>query len=136
MLIRQISIFAENRPGAILEIAEVLSSSSINLQALSIADTSDFGVVRIITDNTDEAVTALRANHFTVSVTPVISVKIANESGAFYELLKALATKDISIEYSYAYASPDLAATVIVKCREEKVAAQHLIDSGFTLIGE
>lgn len=136
MLIRQISIFAENRPGAILEITDVLGKADINIWALSVADTSDFGVVRIITEETDRAMTVLRENHFTASLTNVLSIKIENKSGSFHSILKALAEKEISVEYSYAYAAPECGATIIIKCRDEKTAAQHLVDSGFTLVSE
>ncbi|MCL1829677.1 MAG: ACT domain-containing protein, partial [Oscillospiraceae bacterium] len=81
MFISQISVFAENRNGAILEVAGVLKDANINIRALSIADTADFGIVRLIVDKTEEALKALRAQDMTVSETKVVGVSVADSPG-------------------------------------------------------
>ena len=127
MFIRQISIFAENRNGAIMEITKALGNSGINIRALSIADTADFGIVRLIVDKTDEAIAALKAQDMTVSETQVIAVSIADTPGAFNTALEALYEGAVMIEYSYGFVSPIKGgATVIVRCREPEKAHELL----------
>lgn len=134
MFIRQISVFAENRTGAILEITAVLKDANINIRALCIADTADFGVVRLIVDDTDKALEALRSHSLTVLETPVMAIKIDDDPGAFHGILEALYEKVITVEYSYAYVSPTSGAVVIMKCRKQEAAAELVQAHGYTLL--
>ena len=134
MFIRQISVFAENRTGAILEITGVLRDAEINIRAFCIADTADFGVVRLIVDHTDKALTALRDHGLTVLETPVMAIRISDKPGAFHGILEALNEKNIAIEYSYAYVSPFDGAVVIMKCRKQEAAAELIQAHGYRLL--
>ncbi|MGE4354122.1 MAG: ACT domain-containing protein [Oscillospiraceae bacterium] len=136
MFVRQISVFAENRSGAILEITSVLKETNINIRALSIADTADFGVVRLIVSDTDKALAALRERGLTAMENPVMAIRIDDTPGAFHGILEALYEKTITIEYSYAYASPTAGATVIMKCRRQELAAQLIQAHGYKLLSQ
>ena len=135
MFIKQISIFAENRTGAIMEITAALRDANVNIRALSIADTTDFGIVRLIVDKTDEALNALRNQGVTVVETDVIAISVGDAPGSFHQALEALQAGDIMIEYSYAFVAPiGGGATVILRCREQEQAAQLLENKGLRLL--
>ncbi|MGI6028526.1 MAG: hypothetical protein ACOX81_03855 [Candidatus Heteroscillospira sp.] len=134
MFIRQISVFAENRTGAILEITAVLRDAEINIRAFCIADTADFGVVRLIVDQTDKALAALREHGLTVLETPVMAIRIQDKPGSFHGILEALNEKNIAIEYSYAYVSPNDGAVAIIKSRKQEAAAELVQSHGYRLL--
>lgn len=135
MLIKQISVFAENRHGAICDIAKVMKDANINIRAITIADTTDFGVVRIIVDKRDKALKALRANNMTVVETDVIALAVDDEPGAFYNALSALNDSGIMVEYSYGFVSPVRdGATIILKCDDQEKAIDSLTSNGFKIL--
>lgn len=135
MFIKQISIFAENRNGAIMEITAALRDVNVNIRALSIADTTDFGIVRLIVDKPDDALEALRAKNMTVAETDVIAISIGDEPGSFHQALEALYDGAIMIEYSYAFVAPvGGGATVILRCREQEQAVELLKKKGLRLL--
>lgn len=135
MFIKQISIFVENRNGAIMDVTAALKAAEINIRALSIADTTDFGIVRIIVDDTDKAISVLRGEQMTVTVTDVIAISIGDTPGCFHEALVALYEGEIMIEYSYAFvAAVGGGATVILRCREQDKAARLLSERGLRLL--
>lgn len=137
MFIKQISVFAENRTGAISEITEVLLQSQVNIRALCIADTSDFGVVRLIVDKMDEALAALRSKGMTVVETDVIAVSVADQPGGFHGALLALGRGGAFVEYAYAFVAPRSGeATVILRCREQEDAARQLLAAGYRLLSQ
>lgn len=137
MFIKQISIFAENRSGSVKEITGVLRNADINIRALSIADTTDFGVVRLIVDKTAEAVEALKASELTVVKTDVIAVSVDDNPGAFHMALEALSEGNVSMEYAYAFVSPiGGGATVIMRCREQEKAIELLKAKGIKLLSQ
>lgn len=135
MFIKQISIFAENRNGAIMEITAALQDADINIRALSIADTTDFGIVRLIVDKTEAALEALRAREMTVVETEVVAVSVDDTPGSFHKALEALYDGAVMIEYSYAFVAPvGGGATVILRCREQEKAARLLESRGLKLL--
>ncbi|MCL1829000.1 MAG: ACT domain-containing protein [Oscillospiraceae bacterium] len=135
MFISQISVFAENRNGAMLEVAGALKDANINIRALSIADTADFGIIRLIVDKTEDALKALRAQDMTVSETKVIAVSVADKPGSFKEVLLALFEAEVAIEYAYAFAAPTgLGANVILRCKKQDKAAEQLKKRGLKLL--
>ena len=137
MFIKQISVFVENRNGAIMEITSALRDADVNIRALSIADTSDFGIVRLIVNKTDEALKALREENMTVSVTDVIAVSVGDTPGSFHMALEALYDGSVMIEYSYAFVAPvGGGATVILRCREPDLAADLLQKKGLKLLSQ
>lgn len=105
MIIQQLSVFVENRLGRMAEITDVLASANIDIRALSIADTSDFGILRLIVDRPDDAVKALRDAEITVSLTDVIAVGIPDTPGSFAKVVRMMSEAGISIEYMYAFIS-------------------------------
>ena len=135
MFIKQLSIFAENRTGSIMEITAALRDADINIRALSIADTADFGIVRFIADKNEEAVAALRDRGMAVLETDVIAVSVGDTPGSFHVALEALYEGDVSIEYAYAFVAPvGGGATVILRCREQEKAAELLLGRGLKLL--
>ena len=103
MSIKQISIFVENKSGRLAEITAVIAAAGIDIRALSIADTTDFGILRLIVNKPDEAEAALKAAGLTVSLTNVIAVGIPDQPGGFAVAMKALANAAIDVEYMYAF---------------------------------
>ena len=131
MTIRQISIFVENRRGRLAEITGVLSDNNIDIRALSIADTSDFGILRIIVNNPDKAVGTLKKAGVTVSVTDVLAVRIADEPGGLHSILEVLSGKDIALEYAYAFVTRrDSDAYVILRVENNAEAVDVLTKAG------
>ena len=113
MIIRQISIFLENRKGRINEVTRVLADNGINMEAFCIAETSDFGLMRLIVSEVDRTVSVLREAGFAVIVTDVVSISCRNVAGALASVLEILAGRGIFIEYMYAFAQSDTADVII-----------------------
>jgi len=103
MKIKQISVFLENKKGRLYEALSVLAKAGINIRALSIADTSDFGILRMIVNKPEEAKRALEEAGFTTKITNVIAVGVKDEPGGLAEVLKILYENDINVEYVYAF---------------------------------
>jgi len=102
MGIKQISVFLENTTGRLCEVTQTLAKAGINLRAISIADTADFGILRLIADKTDEAVNVLTAAGFTTRQTNVAAVEIDDKPGSLAALMDLFRTSGINIEYLYA----------------------------------
>jgi len=135
MLLKQISVFAENRHGAIRDITGVLTEAAVNIRAIAIADTTDFGVVRLIVDKRKEALAALRENGMTVIETDVIALAVDDTPGALHAALSALADSGIMVEYSYGFVSPiQGGATIILKCDDQEKALGCLTEKGFRML--
>ncbi len=103
MKVEQISIFLENKSGRLSEVTRVLGNAGVNIRALSVADTSDFGILRIIVSDNEKAVAALRKNDFTVSKTEVVAVEISDTPGGLADILELLEQENINVEYMYAF---------------------------------
>jgi hypothetical protein len=135
MQIQQLSVFIENKPGRLAEITEVLAEANIDIRAISVADTSDFGILRVIVDKPKEAVEALKAHHMTVSLTNVLAVGIDDQPGAFSKAVRFLADKGFDMEYMYAFISRDKGkAFVIIRTNSGDEAAQALKENGFEIL--
>ena len=102
MGIKQISVFLENTSGRLGEVTKTLANAQINLRAISIADTEDFGILRLIVDKTEEAVTALNTAGFTTGLTDVIAVEIDDVPGSLAKLMELFQRSEVNIEYLYA----------------------------------
>lgn len=132
MTIYQISVFVENRVGRLSEITGVLAKEKIDIRAMSIADTSDFGILRLIVDKPDEAVSSLRNAGITVSKTEVVAVRLKDEPGGLHDVLMALGEHGITVEYVYAFITRrDEDAYVILRVEDNERAAGILRDSGY-----
>ncbi|SHI44609.1 ACT domain protein [Malonomonas rubra DSM 5091] len=103
MKVEQISIFIENKSGRLAEVSGVLGDAGVNIRALSLADTSDFGILRLIVNDTDLAFKVLREQNFTVSKTEVIGVEVPDSPGGLSSLLQTLDKNNINVEYMYAF---------------------------------
>lgn len=102
-MVKQVSIFMENRSGRMYEITNLLGENGINIRALSLADTSDFGILRLIVDDSDKAIRLLKGAHYTVSATQVLAIEVPDRPGGLAELLKIFYDQKINIEYMYAF---------------------------------
>lgn len=103
MSIKQLSVFAENKPGAIVEVTDALASRGIDIRAMSVADTQNFGILRLIVDDVNAARDALREIECIVSVTDVVCVEMSDRPGSLADIIKLLAANNINIEYMYAF---------------------------------
>ena len=113
MTTKQLSIFLENKTGRLNDVAKILSESSINMKAFSIADNTDFGILRVLVSDTDKAYQILKQNGFAVKFTDVITLHISNTPGSLYSILDLMATANIYIEYMYAFSEGEQASVVI-----------------------
>jgi hypothetical protein len=113
MIIKQLSVFLENKLGRLTEVTEILGQAGINISALSIADTSEYGILRMVVSNPDEALVKLKDKKFSVSLTDVACLSTPNEAGSLAKALKILSQEKISIEYMYAFSMGDRAFVVI-----------------------
>ena len=119
MSITQISIFLENRAGQLSEITKILSENSIDLKALNIAETADYGILRIISDDSDKAAKLLRDNGFIVTETPVAAAAVPNKAGGLNDLLNIFSKEEIDIEYMYSvFGQKDGLAYMIFKVKD------------------
>lgn len=131
MTIKQISVFVENKTGRMAEITQTIGSANVDIRALSVADTSDFGILRLIVDNPEEAVAALKEAGMTVSITDVIGVGIDDKPGAFAKAVKVLSDADINIEYMYAFISRTKGkAYVIIRVEDVEKGIEVLRTNG------
>jgi hypothetical protein len=103
MRAEQISVFLENKAGRLAEVTGILSEAKVNIRALALADTSDFGVLRLIVDNNEKAVEALKNRGFTVGRTDVLAVEVEDRPGGLHSILDMLNEADINVEYMYAF---------------------------------
>ncbi len=103
MKVKQISLFMENRTGRLADVARTLGAAGVNIRALSLADTADFGILRLIVNDVDRAVSALRASGHTVQITEVVAVEVADRPGGLAEVLDVIQQAGLNVEYMYAF---------------------------------
>lgn len=113
MTIKQLSVFLENKTGRINDVTKTLAKHSINMHAFSMAETTDFGILRLIVSEVDKAVEVLRGEDFAVTLTDVVCISCPNIAGSLFVILDYLAAENIFIEYMYAFAQGDTANVVI-----------------------
>ncbi len=113
MTTKQLSVFLENKTGRLNDVTKILAKANINMRAFSVADSADFGILRLLVDDTEKAKEELRKNGFAVSVTDIIGIKMANKPGTLNKILDILAEAKVYIEYMYAYSDSDKAITAI-----------------------
>ena len=113
MKTKQLSIFLENKSGRLTEVTDALGTAGINLSAMSIADNSDFGILRCIVSDPDKAYQVLKEQHFAVKITDVIGFVCPNTSGSLAVVLRHLSNNGVFIEYMYSFANGDVATVVI-----------------------
>jgi hypothetical protein len=137
-MLKQITVFIENRPGRLADVTGCLAGNGINIHALSIADTTDFGVLRMIVSDPAKAKAALREQGFMVKTAEVVAVAIGHKPGSLHMILQALNTPEISIEYVYAFTSrhKDYDAIVILSAGDPAPLLEKIKAAGFTALDE
>ena len=137
MQIKQLSVFVENTQGRLADITAKIAEANIDIRALSLADTTDFGILRLIVDKPEEAVLILKESGLTVSLTNVIAIGIDDTPGGFAKAVRVLANSDISIEYLYAFVSrSDNLAYVILRVEDNDKAVKVLTEGGIPVVGQ
>ena len=134
MAIKQISVFLENQPGKLAELAAVLSEQKINLRAISVAEAADFGIVRIIVDDVFNAVTILKSERYICTITDVLAVEVQDEPGMLANMISVLGTEGINIEYMYTILGKKKdVAFMIIRTNDDAKAAKILEAIGFMI---
>ncbi|WP_446423954.1 ACT domain-containing protein [Mailhella sp.] len=136
MTVEQISVFVQNKTGQLGDVTRVLEAAGINIRALSLTDTADFGVLRLMADDTARAGQVLREAGFTVGSTPVVAVEVDDTPGGLGHVLALLSQNCINVEYLYAYTQRDSAkATLIFRFDRNAEAVDLLRSSGVRVLG-
>ncbi|RKY60785.1 MAG: amino acid-binding protein [Candidatus Latescibacterota bacterium] len=129
MTAKQLSIFLENRSGRLHEVTEVLGQAGINIRALSLADTSDFGILRLIVDKPDEAYRKLRDAGFTVRETDVLAVEVSDQPGGLARVLEIFKDGGINVEYMYAFVEKSGENAVVIFRTEDIKRSSELLQA-------
>ena len=135
MAIKQLTVFVQNQKGTVVAVTDILSKNNINLRALSIAETEDLGILRLIVNDEKAAEKVLSENGYLIKVIDVIGVKIGDAPGKLTSALGVLDKADINVEYLYAFmARTEKHAYVVLRVEDNAVAEAALTDAGFKLI--
>lgn len=135
MRVKQLSIFMENRAGRLAEIAQLLGDAGINIRALSLADTSDFGILRLIVNDVERALGVLRGAGHTVSLTDVVAVEVPDRPGGLASVLIPLRDAGVNVEYMYAFVEKATdKAVVIFRFEDIERAIQVLQSAGISIL--
>jgi len=114
MKVEQISVFLENKPGPLAEVTRILGEGGINIRALSLADTKDFGILRLIVNDNEKAKDILGRKGFTVRKTEVVAVEVPDRPGGLAEIMEILSTANVNVEYLYAFVQQSGANAIII----------------------
>lgn len=137
MAIKQLTVFVQNKKGTVVEIARILSENNINLRALSIAETQEFGILRLIVNDESAAEKVLADAGYLIKVIDVVGVKIGDAPGKLAAALSVLDKADINVEYMYAFmARTERHAYVVLRVEDNAVAEAALTAAGFWMISE
>jgi hypothetical protein len=135
MAIKQLTVFVENKQGALVSITDTLAKNNVNIRALSIADTNDFGILRLIVNDEEIAVKTLSEQGFLIKVTEVVGVKIGDAPGKLTSALAVLDNAGINMEYLYAFMSrTEKHAYVVLRVEDNEIAENALENAGFHII--
>ncbi len=138
MTIKQLSIFAENKNGALYRVTDILANANIDIRAFSVADTQDFGVLRLIVSDTEKAHAVLSSFGIVVSITDVIGAEIPDAPGGLASVLKVVYENEIAVEYLYAFVSEENShkAYVVLRVKDNDAVAETMTKAGITLIDD
>ncbi len=135
MRVEQIAVFLENKSGRLADITAVLAEQKVNIRALSVADTADFGILRLIVDDVDKAKSTLKANGFTVGLTNVIAVEVADKKGGLAKVLKTIEEEKLNVEYMYAFVNKSGEdAVLIFRFDDMDKAIESLQRTGYKIL--
>ena len=132
MFVKQLSVFIENREGRLEQVTDVLKTQNINIPSLSMADTTEYGMLRMVVSNPEVAKKALREEGFSAMLTDVLAVKLEDKVGELHKMTHILCSQGLNIEYMYALASANRRA-MIVKASDGETAAKAVVDGGLEL---
>ena len=137
MAIKQLTVFVQNSKGTMVTVTNVLAENNVNIRALSIAETKDFGILRLIVNNDEHATKILSENGYLIKSIDVVGVKIGDEPGKLASALSVLDKENINVEYLYAFmARTEKHAYVVLRVEDNQVAETALVNAGFKLITE
>ena len=137
MAIKQLSIFVENREGTLVTVTDAIAKAGVDIRALSVADTNDFGIFRLIVTDIDKAKQALDDANAFVSVTEVVGVALEDQPGSLAKVVKVLADHNINIEYMYAFISVSKQfAYVVLRVEDNDATEKILVENGIKLVTE
>ena len=137
MAIKQITVFVQNKKGTVVSVTDTLSKNNVNLRALSIAETQDFGILRLIVNDADAAAKVLTDNGYLIKMIDVVGVKIGDAPGKLTAALDVLDKANINVEYLYAFmARTEKHAYVVLRVEENEEAEAALVSAGFKMISE
>jgi len=137
MFVKQLSVFLENKSGKIYEVASILEKAEVNIRALSLADTSDFGVLRLIVDKPEKAMDALKKNGLTVRITTVVAVEVEDRIGGFANVMRLMDEASINVEYMYAFVEKKKSnAILIFRFDDIENAVKTLLAKGLKILKE
>jgi hypothetical protein len=135
MKVEQISIFLENKPGGLSEVTRILKENNINIRALSLADTTDFGILRLIVNDVEKAKEMLKAAGLSVGRTTVVALEVPDSPGGLNSILETLSKESINVEYMYAFIqSSGKNAVIIFRFDNTDRAIEILSNAGFTVL--
>ena len=138
MFIKQLSVFVENKQGALSQIISLLSNSGVNMRAVSIADTQDFGILRIIVNDMDLAINTLKDNNVIVRANHVIGVELKDKPGALSRVLSLLTAGGVNVEYMYAFVTPGSSdgAYLVLRAKHNEKAERILSENNIKMLSE
>lgn len=135
MNVTQLSVFLENRPGHLQNTLRILSENNINITALTISETADYGVLRMIVNDPDRARQVLKDNNITSRTTDVLAIEIEDRPGSLYRVMDAFSKKDMNIEYMYAFPGKrDNKSIMIFRFEDVEAARDALLAEGYTIV--
>jgi hypothetical protein len=135
MKVEQITVFLENQSGRLADVASILAAAGVNIRALSLADSADFGILRLIVNDTDKATHVLKAQGFTVAKTEVVGVQVPDRPGGLAEILNAMKGKQVNVEYMYAFVHKSAVdATIIFRFDDLEKGIACLQQAGIKIL--
>ena len=135
--VRQISVFLDNKPNQLTGVMKLIKESNINIRALSIADTKDFGILRIIVNDTDKTVDVLRKASYATAVTEIVAISIPDAPGQLSRALDILGSENVNIEYLYAFlGTSDKSVSFVIRVDDNENAASALTKGGIIQLTE
>ena len=134
MFIKQLSVFIENREGRLEKVTETLGKNDVNIVCISLADTSEYGMLRMIVSNPERAKDILKNDGFSAMLTDVVAVRIPHHFGSLYKLTKAMSEKGLNIEYMYALTSGMDNASIIIKSSDNHTTLEVVKECGLELV--
>lgn len=135
MTLKQVSVFVQNQPGRLSKITHTLGDAEINIRALSVAEVGDFGIIRMIVEEPDAAVEALKTANMTAKITEVLGIEMENQPGGLAKIVDVLGDSGVNVEYAYAFATRDNSkAVLITRVNDNQKAIDALNGAGVNMV--